>query len=284
MDENAADPSAFYTCQNPDAFHADWQGYYSWATAQRSAVIATYPHDLALAYGEHPSQVMNVYRPDGAIDAHVVLYFHGGRWREGHPDFYDHLASPWVEAGAVFVSCGYRLAPEHDISSAVDDAAQALAWWTQNAGRFGADPHRITVSGHSAGGHLAAMVSLTDRAPDLGENGTVVGGVYMSAPLDLIDELPDDEPTAVRLSPARQVTRAPERTVISFGSPEPNHKALPAEFFAHQAQTLMHALDEAGIAYTAVSLGGLDHVGTARAFADPASALFSASRHVVFGS
>lgn len=112
----------------------------------------------------------------------MIVYFHGGRWREGHPDFYDQLAEPWVAAGAAFVSCGYRLEPEHTIADSVDDAVAAVAWVTARAEQFGADPARVVVGGHSAGGQLTAMVTMTDAGPG---PGTLAGAICMSGVNDL---------------------------------------------------------------------------------------------------
>lgn len=292
-----ADTSGFNTCVNPDVYLADWKGYYGRALGWRSEVMERYPHHLGIRYGPHPRQLMNVYWPAGAADAPTLLYFHGGGWREGHPDFYDHLAAPWVEAGAVFVSCGYRVGPERDIVAAVGDAAMAVTWWAENCRQFGADPQRITVGGHSAGGHLAAMVTLTDYAPSLvSAAGRVGGGIYMSAPLSIVEEphlwdglsrgneMPDDATAALRLSPSRQVTRAPDGVVIAFGSPEPNMDGMPLDLFSCRGRELSSVLDTKEIAHSVVSLGHIDHVGTAQALGDPDGALFAAARQVVFAS
>lgn len=279
------DVSTYNTCRHPEDFYADWSGYYRRAFRWRSRVLDNFPHELGVQYGDHPHQIMNVFWP-GAADAPVVLYFHGGGWREGHPNFYDHLAEPWVAAGAVFVSCGYRAAAEVDISTEVDDAAQALTHLARDVRRFGGDPHRITVSGHSAGGHLAAMVTLTGRGPSLDpREAAVAGGIYMSSPLNLIEDvMPDDPETAHALSPAIQATKAPPSVVLSFASPEPNKKGEAQDYDRRHAQALSAALDRLEAPHTIVSLGHLDHVATAMAFADVTSPLYAAAYRTVFGA
>lgn len=274
-----ADVTEFFTCQHPEAYFPDWAGFYRDALVRRAEVCRRFPHELDLKYGPDTYQLADVFHPGTGGAAPVVVFFHGGRWREGHPACYDHFAAPWVEAGAVFVSCGYRLEPAHTIADAVDDAVGALAWVAAHAHRYGGDPHRITVAGHSSGGHLAAMAALTDWSAGP-PGGTVVGAVCLSAPTDLrVRGVADAE----RLSPALRVTGAPAEVVISFGDPEPNRKGDGGDFYVEQGHLLAKALDAAGLPARTVSLGPADHLASATAFADPGSPLFHAAHDVVFG-
>lgn len=115
--------------------------------------------------GEIP---IRIYTPEGKSPLPVIVYFHGGGWvigtLETHEPVCRHLAK---QAGAVVVSVDYRLAPEHKFPAGPDDCYAATSWVAEHAAEIGADASRLAVGGDSAGGNLAAVVSLMAR--DRGE-------------------------------------------------------------------------------------------------------------------
>ena len=111
--------------------------------------------------GEIP---IRIYTPAGTGPFPVVLYIHGGGWVIADLDVYD--SSPRARAnaaGAVVVSTHYRLAPEHPFPASHDDTFAAYLWVRANTASFNGDPQRIAVAGESAGGNMAAAISLTAR-------------------------------------------------------------------------------------------------------------------------
>jgi acetyl esterase len=111
--------------------------------------------------GEIP---IRVYTPGTPAPRPAMVYFHGGGWVLCDLDTHDVVCSAIAHrAGAVVVSVDYRLAPEHKFPAAVTDAYTATEWVSVNAARLGIDAARISVGGDSAGGNLAAVVSLKSR-------------------------------------------------------------------------------------------------------------------------
>lgn len=94
----------------------------------------------------------------------VIVYFHGGGWVTGDIDVFDALCRALVHhSGAHVVSVGYSLAPEHKFPEGLQDAYAAICWASDHSADFGADPSRIAVAGDSAGGNLAAAVTILAR-------------------------------------------------------------------------------------------------------------------------
>ena len=111
--------------------------------------------------GEIP---IRVYTPGSAGPLPVLAWFHGGGWVLGSLDSEDGTCRRLANAaGCVVVSVEYRLAPEAKFPAAAEDCYAATDWAARNAAAIGGDPSRIAVGGDSAGGNLAAAVSLMAR-------------------------------------------------------------------------------------------------------------------------
>jgi acetyl esterase len=111
---------------------------------------------------------VRVYRPSDETGLPLLLWFHGGGWVTGNLDTHDSLSRRLCEAtGAVVVSVDYRLAPENKFPAALDDCVAAYEWALQHADEVGADRARIAIGGDSAGGNLAAVVSLVAKERSL---------------------------------------------------------------------------------------------------------------------
>lgn len=107
---------------------------------------------------------MRWYVEDGATPGPAVVFFHGGGYIFGHIDLFDGPVARYVSAGGVpILSVEYRRAPEHPFPTPLEDAYTALNWLYDHAGKLGVDPGRIGVMGDSAGGGLAAAVSILAR-------------------------------------------------------------------------------------------------------------------------
>lgn len=110
---------------------------------------------------------LDLYRPDGP-PAGVIVWVHGGAWRSGSRAGVD--LKELVALGWAIASVDYRLSPQARFPAQVHDIKAAVRWLRARSGEFGLPPARFVIAGSSAGGHLAALVGVTNRHPDLEGN------------------------------------------------------------------------------------------------------------------
>jgi arylformamidase len=119
----------------------------------------------------------------------LVAFIHGGYWQALDKSDFSYLAPTFVDAGIAFASLNYDLAPQVSVEEIVRQVRAAIVWLSGHAGDYGADPERIYVAGHSAGGHLTAMALATawtdwpDAPSRPVKGGCSVSGVYELEPL-----------------------------------------------------------------------------------------------------
>jgi len=190
--------------QAPDILER-WANASALARAQSDCV-------LDLPYGAAPSETLDVFRTDRA-DAPVFVFIHGGYWRALDKRDHSFVAPALVDAGAMVVVPNYALCPAVTIEQITLQIVQALAWTYRHAHEHGGDPRRIVVGGHSAGGHLAAMMLAcewqkvgADLPARLLQGALAISGVFEMEPIRhtpfLAGDLRLTAASAKRLSPA----------------------------------------------------------------------------------
>lgn len=119
--------------------------------------------DVPYAEPAASRQMLDIYKPVGAVKAPVVLWIHGGGWQTG--DKADVQAKPkfFTDRGFVVVSTDYRLLPDVEMEVIIRDVAKAAGWVHRHIADRGGDPGRILVMGHSAGAQLAALLCTDER-------------------------------------------------------------------------------------------------------------------------
>ncbi len=137
---------------------------------------------VAVQYGKDPKQSLNVYLPaaEAKTPVPVVIWVHGGGWRNGDKDNRGgvNLCQTWAKAGFVVVGLDYRLTPAVVHPAHVEDVAAGIAWVNNNIARHGGDPKRVFLLGHSAGAHLVALVATAAKylkAHDLSPKSALAG-------------------------------------------------------------------------------------------------------------
>ena len=162
----------------------------AFVAANVPATFGSYERRTDIPYGADSRQQVDVYLPDSesASLRPLVVFFYGGRWETGDKAEYRFVGAALAALGYVAVLPNYRHYPRVKMPGFMDDAAHGVRWAFDHAAEFGADPGRLYVMGHSAGAHIAALVSL-DRRYFLATGGLaphITGVIGLSGPYDFL--------------------------------------------------------------------------------------------------
>ncbi|MEQ8786685.1 MAG: alpha/beta hydrolase [Pirellulaceae bacterium] len=138
--------------------------------------------DIPYAEPRHERRMLDVYAPAEGKEHPIVVWIHGGGWRKGDKSDVAEKPRAFVEKGYVFVSINYRFFPQVRLQEMTADVAQAVRWVHDHGREYGGDPDRIFVMGHSAGAHLAALVSTDHRY--LKQQGLSLSSIKGCVPID----------------------------------------------------------------------------------------------------
>jgi arylformamidase len=290
-----ADPQWFDGMYNNRALVPDFARHMA-AWTVRSVQARQLPGaHLDIAYGLGEGETLDVFRsraePEttgkgkgnaSAGKAPVLVFLHGGYWRSLDKSDHSFVASEFTQAGACVVVPNYALCPGTDahpvtVPHIVLQMVKALAWTWRNIDQYGGDPTRITVAGHSAGGHLAAMMlacAWKAVAPDLPDglvrNALSISGLHE---LESIRSAPFLQ-VSLRLTPEDAIKASPA------WMPRPAHGGVlnsvcggdeSAEFL-RQNQLIQQAWGK-DVVPVCEALPGLNHFSILEALADPDSRL-----------
>ena len=202
---------------------------------------------LDVPYGDGPMEKMDIFLPP-RLAAPVVMFIHGGYWRSLDKNDFSDKVSALVDAGAAVALVNYTLCPNTTIGAIADEMRRAVVWLWRNARGFGGDPYRIQLIGHSAGGHLVAMLLAThwqDLGSDLPrcpiQSALAISGVFDLEPLvhtSINADLRLDIEKAKALSPyyMRPVCRAP--LALAWGALESDEFKRQSRDFAERWRDL----------------------------------------------
>ena len=229
-----------------------------WAS-ESEAVRAARRCELDLQYGPSLLEKLDLYFPDGPSQA-LLVFIHGGYWRSLDKNDFSFLAPTFSKQGVTVAMINYGLAPQLTIDEIVRQCRAAIEWLAQNTQRYGADPSKLYIAGHSAGGHLAAMLaathwpSVSTTLPiDLIKGAICISGLYDLEPVrhtSIKQDVRLDHAAAKRLSPAFLQPAFTIPILLAVGGDE-------SDEFKRQTQLLMDSWSHPGMQN--IALPGANH-------------------------
>jgi arylformamidase len=223
------------------------------------------------SYGNSARERIDILLPPNLRNgAPIHMFVHGGYWRSGDKADYTCVAAPVLAVGGIAAIVEYDLMPGVRLATQVAQIRRAATWLAAQAPAMGADPGRLTVSGHSAGAHLASYLAATGRSDPRAPTTPIAGLLLASGIYDLADiptSFLKDETQMTRIeaevwSPLTAHQHAGPRRIIALGANE-----TPP--FHQQAARLHRQLQARGPASDLIIGPGLDHMTVVLDLANP---------------
>ncbi|MBM4440390.1 MAG: alpha/beta hydrolase [Candidatus Rokubacteria bacterium] len=222
---------------------------------------------LDVRYGATPRERLDFF-PCGRPQAPTLVYVHGGYWQFNDKEPYAFMGESLLPAGFNLVLVEYTLAPEARMDRIVAEIRRSVAWVIDHAKELDADPARVFVSGHSAGGHLTAEAMQEPRLA----GGIAISGLFDLEPIRLCylnDKLGLDPAEAQRNSPIHHLPKRAAPLVVTVGLDE-----LPE--LVRQSKEYAEAWRKAGLKGHYLPLAGHEHFSILEELARPDGKIFGA--------
>ena len=225
-----------------------------------------------IQYGSTDAEQLDLYTPNRK-NAPIHIFVHGGAWRSGNGSGNNaYNARKFVESGMIYIAPDYQLVTDANGSlyPMVDQLRNAVVWTYQNAAKFGGDPDRIFLSGHSAGGHLGGVLITTDWT-EYGLPADVIKGAFLSSGMydlypvslssrneyvEFTDKMVED------LSPINHIAKIRTPVILAYGTQE-------SPEFKRQSQAFAEALKKQSKEVELHVLEGYNHFEIMIALGNP---------------
>ena len=231
-----------------------------------------YECKLDIKFGNSKLQSLDIWNGKGGSP--ILLFIHGGYWKAFDKDMFQFVAERFVEKGVCVILNNYDLCPNVTMTDIVSQNRTALKWIYDNAAKIGGDPGRIHVTGHSAGGHLTAMLMATNWADYNLPYDVINGSVPISGLFDLeplrVSYLNADlhmSPDETKLnSPIHNIPSWMPPTVVAVGGGETNE-------FKRQSRIYTDKCRDHDFEVSYLEVGNHDHVNVVGELRNVRSAL-----------
>lgn len=236
--------------------------------ANAPTVLGPFKRVSNLKYGADPRQRLDVYAPNKARKAPVVVFWYGGAWTSGDKSSYRFVGAALAERGFVAVLPDYRLAPRTVFPDFLADGASAVAWVQKHAEQYGGDPERVVLMGHSAGAYIASFLSVNDTyLKSAGAHPEWIRGLIgLSGPYALVPNT--DSLNLIFASPYTTKDWQPVKFVTPQSPPALLIHGVDDDLvMLSHAEELRDALKKAGVLVQTEFLQGRGHADTVAALA-----------------
>ena len=231
---------------------------------------------LNIAYGTSPRETLDIYAGEKA-GGPALVYIHGGYWRSGSKEDNANFVPAFTQRGATVALVEYDLCPQVTVTDIVRQTRASIAWVFRNIVRYGANPSKLYISGHSAGGHLTAMALAQDWQTQGLPTDFIKGAVAMSGvhDLDMVMHISANE--QIRMTPEIAEQNNPFLypprvncpVLIAVGSVEPEGwKQMSKDYFEFCKQS--------GLKAEYLEVPGANHYTMSEHLGDPHSPLAQA--------
>ena len=263
----------------PSKSGVDGSPYYESWPQESAAARAELECRENVRFGPTIDEYLDIF-PATREGAPVHLFIHGGYWRVFSAKDFSFVARELVDQGVTVVLNNYSLCPKVTMDEVVRQNRAAVKWLVDHAAEFGADPTNITVSGHSAGGHLTAMTAVADWQRDYGLDANPVkaaigiSGLYDLGPFpytDLQSHLQLTHEQIQRNSPINLVGGSLPPLWLVVGATETPE-------FHRQSDAFAEVLERAGERVERVTVEDTNHFTVLQGLKDPKSRLFQIIR------
>ncbi|MBS37033.1 MAG: esterase [Thiotrichales bacterium] len=258
------------------------------AMVERMAIRSAAQRDAAgamvdVCYGEGERDKLDFFS-GGDVDGPLLVFIHGGYWQRGDKSVYSYVTEGFVKHGVSVAVLNYNLTPTVRMGQIPPQIRKAVAWLWHHADDVGFARERLTVSGHSAGGHLTALMMATDwpsfdeaLPADMIHAGLPISGLFELEPLvhTSVNEGPQmsiEEAIAESPTFIPPLTNAPQLVVV--GGAETDEFLRQSDDYSAKFETPRRSMQR-------YNVPGADHFGALEAFADDESVFFEKSMRLV---